>query len=154
MTKSRLITAVVAVVVIAVAWIPWRGRGDDGPAYRFATAERGDLEATVSATGNLSAVTSVQVGTQVSGQVSAIYADFNDEVKKGQLLARIDPTLQQQAVQEAQAGLNRVEHGDTAGGSVDCRRVLGGGGCVLRLLPGAKGRVAQPSRGTAVRAGG
>jgi HlyD family secretion protein len=109
MKKSHLIAGVVAVVVIAVAWILWRGRGGDEPAYRFATVERGDLEATVSATGNLSAVTTVQVGTQVSGQVSAIHADFNDEVKKGQLLARIDPTLQQQAVQEAQAGLSRAQ---------------------------------------------
>jgi hypothetical protein len=49
-------------------WILWRGRGGDEPAYRFATVERGDLAPTVSATGNLSTVTTVQVGTQVSGQ--------------------------------------------------------------------------------------
>ena len=54
-------------------------------------------------------MTTVQVGTQVSGQVSAIYADFNDKVKKGQLLARIDATLLQQAVQEAAAGMDRVQ---------------------------------------------
>jgi HlyD family secretion protein len=70
---------------------------------------RGDLESTVSATGALSAVTTVQVGTQVSGQVAQIYVDFNDRVKKGQLLARIDPTLQQQAVLDAQAGLVRAQ---------------------------------------------
>ena len=69
--------------------------------------ERGDIEAAVSATGMLNAVTSVQVGTQVSGQIAAIFADFNDEVKKGQLIARIDPTLQQQAIADAQAGLDR-----------------------------------------------
>jgi len=62
----------------------------------------------VSATGSLGAVTTVQVGTQVSGQVSAIYADFNDHVKRGQLLARIDPTLAEQGVQDAQAGLDRA----------------------------------------------
>ncbi|HEV7589591.1 MAG TPA: efflux RND transporter periplasmic adaptor subunit, partial [Longimicrobium sp.] len=55
--------------------------------------------------------TTVQVGTQVSGQVSALYADFNDQVKKGQLLARIDPTLAQQGVQDAQAGLDRAGAG-------------------------------------------
>jgi len=65
----------------------------------------------VSSTGKLNAVTTVQVGTQVSGQVAALYADFNDVVKKGQLIARIDPTLSEQAVAEAEAGLarNRAE---------------------------------------------
>src|SRR5204862_4755293 len=85
-----------------------RADASQAPAYRFATVTRGNLEATVSATGALSAVTTVQVGTQVSGQISAIYVDFNAKVKKGQLLARIDPTLQQQAVQDAQAGLDRA----------------------------------------------
>ena len=51
----------------------------------------------------------MQVGTQVSGQISAIYVDFNSKVKKGQLIARIDPTLQQQAVQDAQAGVARAQ---------------------------------------------
>ena len=51
----------------------------------------------------------MQVGTQVSGQVAAEYADFNDAVKKGQLLARIDPTLQQQAVRDAQAQLEKAQ---------------------------------------------
>src|SRR5690606_6227071 len=67
-----------------------------------------DLESTVSATGALNAVTTVQVGTQVSGQVSEILVDFNSRVKAGQLLARIDPTLQRQAVAEAQAALDRA----------------------------------------------
>ena len=67
----------------------------------------GDIESTISTTGKLSAVTTVQVGTQVSGLVSAIFVDFNARVKKGQLLATIDPTLQQQAVRDAQAGLER-----------------------------------------------
>src|SRR5512141_2132688 len=53
------------------------------PAFRFATVERGDLQAIVSATGTLNAVTTVAVGTQVSGQVSALLVDFNAHVKKG-----------------------------------------------------------------------
>jgi HlyD family secretion protein len=108
MTRRRLIPVVILLALVG-GWIYFRAGGDGAPAYRFATVERGDLEATVSATGTLEAVTTVQVGTQVSGQVSAILVDFNDEVKKGQLLARIDPTLQQQAVQEAQAGLQRSQ---------------------------------------------
>jgi HlyD family secretion protein len=110
MNKKR-IAAAAAVVVLAASGVAIYRRADakDAPAYRFATITRGNLEATVSATGALSAVKTVQVGTQVSGQVSALYADFNQQVKKGQLLARIDPTLQQQAVQDAQAGVERAQ---------------------------------------------
>lgn len=103
----------VGAIVVAVAagglWIYRNAEAREAPAYRFATVQRGNLESTVSATGALSAVTTVQVGTQVSGQVSQIYVDFNDRVRKGQLLARIDPTLQEQAVLEAQAGLVRAQ---------------------------------------------
>lgn len=107
--KSIRIAAVVAVLVLATAaFFLVRGKGEDETAaFRTAEITRGDLSSTVSATGALSAVRTVQVGTQVSGQVSEIYADFNDQVRKGQLLARIDPTLAQQGVQDAQAGLDR-----------------------------------------------
>jgi HlyD family secretion protein len=101
-----------AIIVAAGAlglWIYRNAEAHDAPAYRFATVTRGNLESTVSATGALSAVTTVQVGTQVSGQVAQLYVDFNDRVKKGQLLARIDPTLQQQAVLDADAGLIRAQ---------------------------------------------
>jgi HlyD family secretion protein len=109
MKKSRWWIAFVLLVAGAASWFYWRADADQGPAYRFATVERGDIEATVSATGALSAVTTVAVGTQVSGQVSAIYADFNDKVTQGQLLARIDPVLSQQAVEEALAGVERAQ---------------------------------------------
>lgn len=109
MQRKHIIAAGVAVLVlIATGWMFTR-KSDKEPPYRFATVERGDLEASVSATGKLGAVTTVQVGTQVSGQVSAIHVDFNDRVRKGQLIARIDQTLQQQAVRDALAGLERVQ---------------------------------------------
>lgn len=110
MNKKR-IAAAAAVVVLAAGGVAIYRRADakQAPAYRFAAVTRGNLQSTVSATGALSAVKTVQVGTQVSGQIAAIYADFNQKVKKGQLLARIDPTLQQQAVQDAQAGVERVQ---------------------------------------------
>jgi HlyD family secretion protein len=110
MNKKR-IAAAAAVVVLVAGGVTIYRRADakQAPAYRFAAVTRGNLESTVSATGALSAVKTVQVGTQVSGQIAAIYADFNQKVKKGQLLARIDPTLQQQAVQDAQAGVERVQ---------------------------------------------
>ena len=108
--KTRFAVGAVVIAVAAGAlWIYRNAEASEGPAYRFAIVSRGNLESTVSATGALSAVTTVQVGTQVSGLVRQIYVDFNDRVKKGQLLARIDPTLQQQAVLDAQAGLVRAE---------------------------------------------
>jgi HlyD family secretion protein len=104
---------VIGAIVLAAGalglWIYRNAEAHEAPSYRFATVTRGNLESTVSATGALSAVTTVQVGTQVSGQVSQLYADFNDHVKKGQLLARIDPTLQKQAVLDAQAGVIRAQ---------------------------------------------
>src|SRR5215212_5388110 len=113
MTKMRLGIAAVAATT-GVGGGLWSYRSADAretPAYRTAAVERGSLESTVSATGALGAVRTVQVGTQVSGQVAAIHADFNDRVQKGQLLARIDATLAQQAVQDAQAGLERARAG-------------------------------------------
>ena len=109
MKKTKIMTTAAVLGLGAVGlWQYKRAEGSEAPPYRLATVERGSLESAVSATGTLGAVTTVQVGTQVSGQISAIYADFNDRVKKGQLIARIDPTLQQQAVQDAQAGLDRA----------------------------------------------
>jgi HlyD family secretion protein len=110
MNKKRIATGAVGLALLAGgAWFYRHADAKEAPAYRFAAVERGSLQSAVSATGALSAVRTVQVGTQVSGQVSAIYVDFNDRVRKGQLLARIDPTLQQQAVQDAQAGLERAQ---------------------------------------------
>ena len=99
------------VVVLVAAWllVDRYALTPAAPAFRFTTVERGDVQAVVSATGTLQAVTTVSVGTQVSGQVSALLVDFNSEVKKGQLLARIDPTLAQQAVADAQANLERLK---------------------------------------------
>jgi HlyD family secretion protein len=79
----------------------------EATAFRFANVERTRIESAVTATGKLQPVTTVQVGTQISGQVANINVDFNAHVKKGQLIARIDPTLLQQAVAEAQANIER-----------------------------------------------
>jgi HlyD family secretion protein len=110
MNKSRagLAVALVCIVGAGIFWFYRSAEARNAPTFRFASVEKTSLESTVSATGALSAVRTVQVGTQVSGQVAALYVDFNDKVRKGQLLARIDPTLQQQAVQAAQAALDRA----------------------------------------------
>src|SRR4029078_504537 len=70
---------------------------------------RGDVVETVEATGTLQAVTTVQVGTQVSGTIQALYADFNSLVKKGQVLARLDPSPVPTQIEQARANLIRAE---------------------------------------------
>jgi HlyD family secretion protein len=111
MNRMRLISIAAAILLLAAGgfWLYQRSAREETSPYRLAIIERGDLEAIVSATGKLSAVTTVQVGTQVSGQIQTILVDFNDHVKQGQLIARIDPTLQEQAVRDAQAGLERSQ---------------------------------------------
>jgi len=109
MKKKLLTVSLLAMALVTSGYVAYRRtHSDAAPTYRTATVQRGNIESTVSATGSLGAVTTVQVGTQVSGQVSAIYADFNSKVKKGQLIARIDPTLQQQAVADAETGVARA----------------------------------------------
>jgi HlyD family secretion protein len=105
------ITATVFGAILLLAGTGWfykRADGGGAPIYRTATIERGSVKSTVSATGTLSAVQTIQVGTQVSGQIAAIYADYNDHVRSGQLLASIDPALENQAVEEAQAQVERA----------------------------------------------
>src|ERR1044072_6372374 len=110
MKKTRIAIAAVAIAGAAgTTWFYRRAEGKETPAYRTAAVTRTTIKSTVSATGALQAVRTVQVGTQVSGQVAQIFVDFNDKVKKGQLLARIDPTLQQQEAADAQAQLERAE---------------------------------------------
>ncbi|HKO55401.1 MAG TPA: efflux RND transporter periplasmic adaptor subunit, partial [Thermoanaerobaculia bacterium] len=108
-TKSLLAMALIAILTVVGLLVQRVALAKETPAYRFATVQRGDLQSTVSATGTLNAVTTVSVGTQVSGQVSELLVDYNSQVKKGQLLARIDPTLALQAVTDAQANVERAE---------------------------------------------
>ncbi len=85
-------------------------RGSNGEAkYRWAKIDLGTVTATVTATGTLSAVTTVNVGSQVSGIIAKLYVDFNSEVKKGQLLAELDPTPFQQTVDQQKANLEKAK---------------------------------------------
>ncbi|MFN4003118.1 MAG: efflux RND transporter periplasmic adaptor subunit [Hylemonella sp.] len=108
MKKNVLIGAAAAAVALAVgagAW--WWLRSDDAAVqYRTGKIERGNLQAAVSASGAVSPVTQVTVGTQVSGQVKEIYVDFNSEVRAGQLIALIDPEQFEYRVRSAQADVD------------------------------------------------
>jgi HlyD family secretion protein len=102
--KSWLLT--VALLALAIAslsvWQPWQ-KSDVTPQYRFGKVERGALSAAVSASGTLSALVTVQVGSQVSGLIKEIKADFNSPVKQDQVIARLDPETFESRVLQAEA---------------------------------------------------
>lgn len=99
---------VIAVLVLGAAGAWWWTHRAPAPVWRTAPLTRGPVEVTVTATGTLEAVTTVEVGTQVSGIVASLHADFNSRVKKGQVIARIDTTLLHAALVDAQAVLERA----------------------------------------------
>ena len=99
---------VLLAVAIAVAAFIWGGKANASD-YITAKVDRGTVEVTVSATGTVQAVVTVQVGSQVSGTVSWLGADFNSQVKKGQIIARLDPALFQAQVDNSRANVGNAE---------------------------------------------
>jgi len=112
MAMRRRVWIVALMLVLAAAasgaWFYAQSRGNT-PRFRTARVERGPLTATVSATGTLNAVVTVQVGSQVSGQIKELFADFNSLVKRNQLVARIDPEKFQAAVAQARAQVDMAK---------------------------------------------
>jgi HlyD family secretion protein len=110
--RGRLIAIIVAVLLIAAAaFYFYKKKNAEKPeeTYRTQAVDRGDVVMSVTATGTLSAVTTVQVGSQVSGVIANLYANFNSPVKKGQLLAELDPTPFQAQVEQRSADLRRAQ---------------------------------------------
>ncbi len=97
-----------AVILTIAALAACKGSGNKNEQYRTEKVDRGVITMTVTATGTLSAVTTVQVGSQVSGVIARLYVDFNTRVKNGQLLAELDPTPFQQTVEQRQADLTKA----------------------------------------------
>jgi HlyD family secretion protein len=107
--KTRLIMALGVVMVVAFAGFAFWSNRASAAEYMTAKVERGNLRNTVTATGTLQAVTTVQVGSQASGTISALNADFNSVVKKGQVIAQLDPAVSQAQVQQARANLENAK---------------------------------------------
>src|SRR4051812_48396918 len=101
---KRLVMLIIAVLLVAVAWL-WRGRGGRAAGYQTAVVTRGAITQAVTATGTLNPVVNVQVGSQVSGNIQRLFADFNSSVKAGEVVAQIDPTLFQATVTQAEGDL-------------------------------------------------
>ena len=106
--KKVAIVGVAAVAVVAVAALYFWGPGTSATQYMSAKVERGSLRNTVTATGALQAVTTVQVGSQASGTISALYVDFNSVVKKGQVVAQLDPSVAKAQVDQSRANLQQA----------------------------------------------
>ncbi len=109
MKRAALIVLVLAVLA-AGGWFWYDSRSGEGEVrYRTAKVERGPIAAVVVASGTLNATTTVQVGSQISGQVQNIYADFNTAVKKDQVIARIDPSTFELRVNQARADMDSAQ---------------------------------------------
>lgn len=96
-------------LILLTSLLACKGRGRKDEQYKTEEVDRGTVTMTVTATGTLSAVTTVQVGSQVSGVIARLYADFNSQVKKGQLLAELDPTPFEAQVEQRRADLTQAQ---------------------------------------------
>ena len=106
--KKQLMLGGGALAIVALAGFYFWGNQSAAAQYMTAKVERGNLRNTVTATGTLQAVTTVQVGSQASGTISALYADFNSVVKKGQVVAQLDPSVSKAQVDQARANLEQA----------------------------------------------
>lgn len=107
-TPKAKVLLVIGLIALSAVGVWAYLRGQSRVEYRTAKVERGVIEATISATGNPNAVVTVQVGSQVSGNIKELHADFNTKVKKGQLVARIDPEIFEAKVNQAKANLDNA----------------------------------------------
>lgn len=106
-TRTRAISLLAGVALIAAAAVGWHywNKRNSAPEYLTSTVERGDIVASVSASGTLNPVKSVSVGSQVSGQIKELLVDYNSRVRQGDIVARINPQTYESRVQEAEANL-------------------------------------------------
>lgn len=102
---SRIAFAIAVIALLAAGLWYWGNRESEATdgAYRTTPVERGDIRVAISATGTLSAISTVTVGSQISGQVTDVLVDFNSQVKKGDVLARIDPSTYEAQIEQGTA---------------------------------------------------
>src|SRR5689334_9716525 len=105
LTRGRLFWLIAIVLTALFLLYKCTKGGNDAPDYQTAPAEKTNVVSRVSTSGSLQAVVTVDVGSQVSGRIQELYADFNSKVKKGEKIAKIDPSLFQSAVSQAEANV-------------------------------------------------
>lgn len=103
----RLVIAAIGLAVVVGGWYLWKHKGasDADGGYRTEAVQRGNIRVTISSTGTLSAISTVTVGSQISGQVTDVLVDFNSPVKKGDVLARIDPSTYRAQLEQGDAAI-------------------------------------------------
>ncbi len=123
--KKIVIAIAVIAVIGAMVFLALRNKSGV-PQFRTEKVTKGDIVSTVTATGTVNAVTTVLVGTQVSGTIKAIYADYNSKVRKGQLIAQIDPALFEAQVDQARANVvtSKANLAKSEVSVVDTRRTM------------------------------
>src|SRR5687768_13957053 len=109
---GKWLTAIVLIGAVAAgaAWYTQLPR-EEPPDYKFGTVTRGDITQIVTANGQLSPVKNVQVGSQISGIINEIRVDFNSRVKEGEVIAQIDPSIYERAVEQADAEVANAKAG-------------------------------------------
>ncbi len=110
--RRPALAAVALVVVVAIGAWAWSTRGggqEGGSGYRTAPVERGDIRVSISSTGALSAISTVVVGSEISGRVTDVLVDFNDRVRKGQVLARLDASTYEAQIAQGNAAVNSAQ---------------------------------------------
>ncbi|NJD63155.1 MAG: efflux RND transporter periplasmic adaptor subunit [Deltaproteobacteria bacterium] len=107
--KKTIAFILAAVLLAAGGAYLYLAKNQKAPPFKTSRVERGDITQSVSATGTLNAVTTVQVGSQVSGTISKIFVDFNSQVKKGQPIAQIDTRLFEASVRQSRGGLDNAK---------------------------------------------
>jgi HlyD family secretion protein len=143
--KKILIALVVIIALSSGAYFIFRSNENDQK-YRTEKISKGDIVQSITASGTVNAVTTVLVGTQVSGTIKAIYADFNSKVSKGQLIAQVDPALFEAQVDQARANLvtSKANLAKSDVAVVDTKRTLERNRQLL-----AKNLIAQSDKDTA-----
>src|ERR1035437_11026291 len=109
MKKKIFIPVIILVVLIACIYYFFFTGSKNTPQFTYSSVSRGNISQTILSTGTLQAVTTVEVGTQVSGKITKLYVDFNSKVKKGQLLAVIDITNLKTQVNDARSNLEKIK---------------------------------------------
>src|SRR5690349_21179259 len=105
LTRARLVWLIAIVLVLLFVIYRCSAGGEDTPDYQTTVVEKSSVVSRVSTSGSLQAVVTVDVGSQVSGRIQELYADFNSKVKKGEKIAKIDPSLFHAAVVQAEANV-------------------------------------------------
>jgi len=106
---KKILIGTVLAAVVAFAGYMYVKKENGGAAYRTAKVEKGEIVDAITATGNINAVTTVSVGSQVSGTIQQIFVDFNSRVRKGQVIALIDPRLLDASVTQARASVDSAK---------------------------------------------